>query len=76
MTVEEINRQILTLSIDDRLEVLKLLLNNMNQIDQSLPLSHIKELDRRLSEIRSGRVKGIPSAQVFSDIEKAYAARR
>lgn len=42
----------------------------------SLEEEQIQEVERRMEEIRSGKVKTIPGEQVFREIEESLAARR
>ncbi len=65
----------LALPDDARLQLVERLIPTI-QSEPSLEAEQVQEVQRRMEEVRSGRVKTIPGEQVFREIEQSLAARR
>ena len=63
----------MSLPIDMRTELVDLLLQSLNApIHDVIEQAWIKEAHRRIEEINSGKVKSIPSEQVYNEIHKRF----
>lgn len=65
----------LSLSDDSRLLLVERLIPTI-QSEPSLETEQVREVQRRMEEVRQGRVQTIPGEQVFRQIEQSLAARR
>ena len=65
----------LALPDDTRLQLVERLIPTI-QSEPSLEAEQIQEVQRRVDDVRSGKVKTIPGEQVFREIEQSLAARR
>ena len=78
----EISDELLTLPINDRAQIARRLilsLDDSTEADENLALSEVwaQEIDRRVAELESGKVKTIPLEQTMSRLrEKLQNARR
>ena len=69
--IEQITKQVLSLSASDRAQLLHALLHSLDIPEQ--PTSELDcTLDRRAEELRSGNVKGIPAEQVHREMREKY----
>ena len=65
-TVEEIEREIRSLSDDERIHLLRNLVADLDDgRDPEVEKAWLKEAQRRFEELRSGVVEGIPAEDVF-----------
>ena len=64
----------LELTDDSRLQLVELLIPTIKS-DPSLELEQLSEVNHRIDDVRSGRVKTIPGEQVFREIELSLVAR-
>lgn len=74
-TLNEVSRDAAELSVSDRLKLARMLLEISEQ--ESEPLGDLQaawdeEIERRLQELRSGKVKGVPLEKVREKIEKRF----
>lgn len=60
---------------ESRLELVELLIPTI-QSEPSLEVEQIVEVNRRIADVRTGRVQTIPGEQVFHDIAQSLAQRR
>jgi putative addiction module component (TIGR02574 family) len=73
--IDTLFAEALALSDDSRLQLVERLIPTI-QSEPSLEVDQIQEVQRRMEDVRSGRVKTIPGELVFRDIEQSLAARR
>lgn len=74
-SIDSIFEDALALSDESRLQLVERLVSTIES-DPSLEAEQIQEVQRRMEDVRSGRVKPIPGEQVFAEIEQSLAARR
>jgi putative addiction module component (TIGR02574 family) len=74
-TIDTLFAEALSLSDDTRLQLVERLIPTI-QSEPSLEAEQIQEVQRRMDDVRSGRVKTIPGEQVFREIEQSLASRR
>ncbi|MBI4622584.1 MAG: addiction module protein [Verrucomicrobia bacterium] len=71
MTLTEIYAEARQLSPEQSAELIDLLLvDTFNRPDPAVEEAWGKEIDRRLAELESGKVKGIPAGEVIADVRK------
>lgn len=73
--IDTLFAEALALPDDSRLQLVERLIPTI-QSEPSLEAEQVEEVQRRMEEVRSGRVKTIPGEQVFREIEQSLAARR
>jgi putative addiction module component (TIGR02574 family) len=73
--IDTLFAEALALPEDSRLQLVERLIPTI-QSEPSLEAEQIHEVQRRIGDVRSGRVKTIPGEQVFSEIEQSLTARR
>lgn len=74
-TIDTLFAEALSLSDETRLQLVERLIPTI-QSEPSLDAEQIQEVQRRMEDVRSGRVKTIPGEQVFREIEQSLASRR
>ncbi len=62
-----------SLPVDERLRLVDSLLCSLNPPDPEIEKKWLAVAKRRLAELRSGKVKGIPAEQVFAQLRKRLA---
>lgn len=72
--IDTLFAEALTLSDDTRLQLVERLIPTI-QSEPSLEAEQAQEVQRRMDDVRSGRVKTIPGELVFQEIEQSLAAR-
>jgi len=73
MTVENIHQQVLGLPKSDRMTLIHLLLNSLNDEGVQLTELQINEVHHRLTEYESGAVKAVPVENVMSKLYERFA---
>ena len=73
--IDTLFAEALSLSDDSRLLLVERLIPTI-QSEPSLETEQVREVQRRMEEVRQGRVQTIPGEQVFREIEQSLAARR
>jgi len=73
MKTKELMAEAMSLPVEDRTMFVDLLLKSLNQPESEIEKKWIDVAERRLSEIRSGKVKGIPGEQVFEKIRNDFS---
>lgn len=73
--IDTLFAEALALPDDSRLQLVERLIPTI-QSEPSLEAEQVQEVQRRMDEVRSGRVKTIPGEQVFREIEHSLATRR
>jgi len=61
-----------SLPIDIKTALIEKLLNSLHPSQKEIDKLWAKEAERRLSEIKTGKVKTIPGDKVFKEIHKKY----
>ncbi len=74
-TIDSLFTDALTLPDDSRLQLVERLIPTI-QSDPSLDAEQLQEVQRRMDDVRAGRVQTLPGEQVFREIEQSLAARR
>ncbi|MHB1083126.1 MAG: addiction module protein [Prosthecobacter sp.] len=74
-TFDTVLAEALALSQDSRLQLVESLIPTL-QITPELEAEQVHEVQRRINEVRSGRVSTIPGEQVFREIQQSLAERR
>ena len=75
-TLEQVTQEAMALTSDERSELTRALIQSLEQdpeediaaVDQAWG----KEIARRVEEIESGKVKGIPAEEVFAKLRSKY----
>ena len=61
-----------SLPIDIKTALIEKLLNSLHPSQKEIDKLWAKEAERRVSEIKTGKVKTIPGDEVFKEIHKKY----
>lgn len=70
--VKEIISEADSLPVEERAYLVSCLLRTLNPPDPDVDSKWIKEAKHRLEELRSGRAKGIPGNQVFTEVQERF----
>jgi putative addiction module component (TIGR02574 family) len=62
--------QLLALPVPDRARLAGLLLASLEEVDADAAEAWDAEIARRVQELESGRVQGIPAAEVFAEARR------
>ena len=73
MKPKELIAEAMSLPVEERAIVVDSILRSLNSPEDGIDLQWIAEAERRLDEVRTGRVKTIPGDQVFAQIRKRFA---
>jgi len=73
MKPRELIAEALSLPVEERAIVVDFILRSLNSPEDDIDRQWIAEAERRLDEVRTGRVKAIPGDQVFAQIRKRFA---
>jgi putative addiction module component (TIGR02574 family) len=73
INVDELISEIESLPIDIKTELIDKLLNSINPSQKDINKLWAKEAEKRVAEIKSGKVKTIPGEKVFSEIQDKFA---
>lgn len=71
-TRQELIEEALLLPMEDRAYIIESLIKSMNPVDPDIDLKWIEVSKRRLNELKSGEVRGIPGDEVFNKIWKRF----
>jgi putative addiction module component (TIGR02574 family) len=72
-TVQKLKDQLKKLPHSQRAEIASFLIETLDEENEGWEQAWDKELARRVKEIKSGRVRGIPAAKVFAKLDEKYA---
>lgn len=72
-SIKDIIREASSLPVEDRAMLIDSLLRTLNMPDPDIDQEWAEEAERRLAELRSGRVKPVPGEEVFSRIKERFA---
>ena len=70
---QEIIEEATALPVEERAMVVDSLLRSLNITDASIDNAWAEVAERRLNELRTGRVKSVPGDQVFDRVRKRFA---
>ena len=73
MKPKELIAEAVSLPVEERAIVVDSILRSLNSPEDDIDRQWIAEAERRLEEVRTGRVKAIPGDQVFAQIRKRFA---
>ena len=73
MKPKELIAEAISLPVEERAIVVDSILRSLNSPEDDIDRQWIVEAERRLDEVRIGRVKAIPGDQVFAQIRKRFA---
>ena len=75
-TLDDVTMQALRLPAEERAELASVLLASLDGEPEDDPAEverlWIEEVERRLEELRSGKVKGIPAEEVFAKLRSKF----
>ena len=75
MSMNELRDLLQTLPVQDRAELAKMLLDSLHDDEEFPTVSEEEfnqELLRRMEEMESGKVAGIPAEEVFEEMRRKY----
>ncbi len=73
MKPKELIAEAISLPVEERAIVVDSILRSLNAPEDDIDRQWVAEAERRLEEVRTGRVKAIPGDQVFAQIRKRFA---
>ena len=73
MRPKELIAEAISLPVEERAIVVDSILRSLNSPNAVIDCQWIVEAERRLDEVRTGRLKTIPGDQVFAQIRKRFA---
>ena len=73
INTNKIIEQIESLPVEGRAKIIDSLLQTMNQTDAQTDAAWVIEARRRLDELRSERVKGVPAEEVFEKARQRFS---
>ena len=73
MKPKELIAEAISLPVEERAIVVDSILRSLNSPNADIDCQWIVEAERRLDEVRTGRLKTIPGDQVFAQIRKRFA---
>jgi len=71
-TLERLKLQLEQLSAEDKSELAHFLLDSLEPKEEGVTAAWDQEIARRVEEIRSGRVSGMPAEEVFAELRREY----
>jgi len=69
---EELFSMVESLPVDIKTQLVEKILNSLNPSQKEIDALWVKEVERRVKDIRSGKVKTIPGEEVFREIKKRF----
>jgi len=70
---KELIAEAISLPVEERAIVVDSILRSLNSPEDDIDRQWVAEAERRLDEVRTGRVKAIPGDEVFAQIRKRFA---
>ena len=70
---KDIIREAATLPVEERVIVVDSLLRTLNPPDAGIDKAWARIAQRRLADLRSGRVQPVPGDQVFAKVKERFA---
>ena len=68
----ELIKEAQSLPVEERTLIVDSLLKSLNSPDSKLDLKWAKVAQRRFTDLKSGKVKGVPGSVVFDNITKKF----
>jgi putative addiction module component (TIGR02574 family) len=62
-----------SLPVDIKIKLIDKLLNSLHPSQKEIDELWVKEVERRVEEIKTGKVKAIPGGKVFKEIQKQFS---
>ncbi len=62
-----------SLPVDIKTTLVEKILNSLHPSQKEIDALWVKEVEKRVKEIRSGKVKTIPGEEVFKEIKKKFS---
>ena len=72
MNTKQLIDEAVLLPVEERALVVDTLLRSLNPPESEVDKTWAQEAQRRLAELRSGRIKGIPGEDVFAQVWKRF----
>ena len=72
MTMKELIKEVASLPVEERAMVADSILRTLNPPDAEIDRKWMQVAQRRLAELRSGKVKPIPGEEVFARVWKRF----
>ena len=72
LNTREIIDQIESLPVEGRAQIIDSLLRTMNHLDPEVDAAWAIEAHRRLDDLRSGRIQGVPAEEVFTKARERF----
>ena len=72
LSTVELIKEATSLPVEERTMIVDSVLKSLNTPDPDLDLQWAKVAHRRFSDLKSGKVKGIPGNVVFDNIRKRF----
>lgn len=73
MKTEDLLKEIESLPVDERARVVDLVLKSLNPPESEIDKKWAAAVKRRLEEIQSGAVEGVPGEEVFDEVWKRFS---
>jgi len=73
MKTKELIKEISSLPVEDRILVADSVLRSLNPPEAEIDKKWAKEAQKRLNELRNGKVEAIPCEKVFEKINKRFS---
>ena len=70
--LDQLTHEALELPTRERAKLAHILINSIDEQDEDAASAWDIELEKRINEIKSGKVTGIPAGKVFAKIEEKY----
>ncbi len=73
ITTKKLIEEIESLPVEDRVLVADSVLKSLNPADEEIEKKWIEVAEKRLNELKTGKVKGISGEEVFEKIHRLYS---
>jgi len=73
LSTQELIEEALVLPIEERAFIIESLIRNMNPTDTEIDRKWIGISQKRLNDLKSGKVRGIPGDEVFNKIRTRFS---
>jgi len=74
MTMKELTDEVISLPVEERAILADSILRSLNPPESDIDRKWAQVAERRLAELRSGKVKPVPGEQAFAKIWKRFEA--
>lgn len=69
---DELFSRVESLPVDIKTQLVEKILNSLNPSQKEIDALWVKEVERRVKDIRTGKVKTIPGEEIFREIKKRF----